>query len=521
MLTTFIKLLIRFSTYAFCENYIFHKLLHIKEDQKQTIPAQIITTLITLALAIALPPELQYFVYPVFIVLSFIFATCITRLDAEMIFTAVIFSYGIVFGIYALSVIAPLLVAMPLYAFFHIRFTNVIILQLFISPIQILFCILLFRIKRLKKGMPFLQNKFLSKIGVFTGSLIIFCFMVLSTVNEKMENTIVIYYMLIFAFIIIAILFLFIWWKNQIQRNYEEKLKEREFTQLKQQLIGCQQQISALQAENQQLAKIIHRDNKQIPSMQLAVHEFMELANTTLSTYTVNTTGGQLPNIPEQNIAILKEKGANLLSQLESEMDERNHRIHSHAQSGKQLIQTNITAMDQLLSFMLYQGLTDGIDFDFSLTGNIKYMRKEVIEEADCLTLLGDLLENAMIATKANGGKHVLLHIGVIEQTYTIEVLDSGAPFPKEVLFYLGKKRYTTRKKQGGSGIGLFSTYELAQKYHASLVIDETLENTELYRKKVSIVFDGKQEYRLYTRRNASEMRYLSQRKDCVIHLPL
>lgn len=133
MLTIFIKLLIRFSTYVFCENYVFHKLLHIKETKKQTIPAQIITTLIPLILAMALPAELQYFVYPVFILLSFIFATYITRLDAEMIFTAVIFSYGIVFGTYALSVIAPLLIAMPLYAFFHIRFTNVIMIQLSIS----------------------------------------------------------------------------------------------------------------------------------------------------------------------------------------------------------------------------------------------------------------------------------------------------------------------------------------------------------------------------------------------------
>lgn len=156
MFTIFIKLLIRFSTFVFCENYVFHKLLHIKETKKQTIPAQIITTLIPLVLAMALPSELQYFVYPVFILLSFIFATYITRLDAEMIFTAVIFSYGIVFGTYALAELIPLFVIVaPLYAFFHIRFTNIIMIQLFISPIQILCCILLFRIKRLKKGMLF------------------------------------------------------------------------------------------------------------------------------------------------------------------------------------------------------------------------------------------------------------------------------------------------------------------------------------------------------------------------------
>lgn len=506
MLTISIKLLIRFATYAFCQNYIFHRLLHIKEKKKQTIPAQILTTLITLVLAIALPPELQYFVYPVFLVLSFIFATCITRLDAEMIFTAVIFSYGIVFGTYALSTFVPLFVIVaPLYAFFQIRITNVIILQLIISPIQILCCVLLFRIKRLQSGMPFLQNKLLSKIGVFTGTLIIFCFTVLSTLHTKMANTIVNYYLLIFAFVIIAILFLFIWWKNQIQRNYDDKRKEREFTQLKQQLIGCEQQLFALKEENQALSKLIHRDNKQIPAMQLAVHEFMELANDVLFS---NSETAEYP--------VLREKGAALLTQLEKEMEERNQRIRFHSQSVKQLIPTNVTAIDQLLSFMLHHGISEGIDFDFTLNGNINYMLQEVVDEADCVTLLGDLLENAMLATKANHGKHMLLHIGVIDQTYTIDVWDSGAPFPKAVLFYLGKKRYTTRKKQGGSGIGLMSTYELAQKYHASLVIDERIEN--IYTKKVSIVFDGKQQYRLVTSRDANEMRYLSQRKDCVIN---
>ena len=83
---------------------------------------------------------------------------------------------------------------------------------------------------------------------------------------------------------------------------------------------------------------------------------------------------------------------------------------------------------------MHHRSITEGIDFDFSLTGNINYMLQEVINETDCLTLLGDLLENAMIATKANAGKQILLHIGVIDQMYTIDLWDSGTPFPKEVL---------------------------------------------------------------------------------------
>ena len=168
---------------------------------------------------------------------------------------------------------------------------------------------------------------------------------------------------------------------------------------------------------------------------------------------------------------------------------------------------------------MLHRGMKDGIDFDFSLTGNVKYMVKEVLSETDCMTLLADLLENAMIATKANGGNHIFLHIGVIENIYTIDVWDSGIPFTKETLYYLGKKRYTTHKKEGGSGIGLMSTYELAKNYGASVVIDETSVETQLYTKKISIIFDGKQQYRLCTSRGEAELQYLSQRKDCMIEV--
>lgn len=339
----------------------------------------------------------------------------------------------------------------------------------------------------------------ISSPGVFISSAILFCSMVISAQNAKLPNSINRLYLLFIPLIFVFCIFIFIWWKKQIQQTYFSKLTEREFKRLERQLLDCQEQLSVLQSENQELSKLIHRDNKLIPSIQLAVYEFIEMAKN------------------EKDISLLQQKGSAFLAQLENKMNERKHIVTYLSQSGKQLISTNVPAIDQLLNYMLRRNMVEGIDFNFSLSGNVNYLINEIISEEDCLTLLADLLENAMIATKANQGKFILLHIGIIENCYVIEIWDSGIPFAKEVLYYLGKKRYTTHKNEGGSGIGLMSTYELTQKYKASLIIDETDAKTNLYTKKVSVVFDGKQQYCLSTNRDVVEIRYLSKRKDFII----
>lgn len=503
-----LNLLLRYIPIMLCGNYIYHKLLNLKNYSKQTSLFDFFSILTIIIISYFLPSYLQYLLLPIILLLPFIYFSCTTNVKSETIFTTLVISYSICYGfLYLSSVLVLLIIHLPIYVIFHITITNYTFLRFLVACLQIFLCILPFRLKRLKNGMPFLQNQLVSNLGVFTGSLILFCSMIISTLNSKMPNNIAKFYLMLLPFVFIFFIFIFIWWKNQIQQTYLLKLKEREFTRLEEQLSSCEQQLSDLKAENQELSKLIHRDNKLIPSMQLAVHEFMELAN-------------ENPDITfkaNEDTTVFQQKGEALLAQLEKEMAERSNIITLLSQKGKQLPSTNVPSVDHLLNYMLHRSMKDGIDFDFSLTGNVRYMTEEVLSETDCLTLLADLLENAVIATKANAGTHVFLHIGVIEKMYTIDVWDSGIPFTKETLYYLGKKRYTTHKKEGGSGIGLMSIYELAKKYDASLVIDETSSETQLYTKKISVMFDGKQQYRLCTGRGEAEIQYLSQRTDCIL----
>ena len=70
-----------------------------------------------------------------------------------------------------------------------------------------------------------------------------------------------------------------------------------------------------------------------------------------------------------------------------------------------------------------------------------------------------------------------------------ISVYDSGNNFSKEVIKHLGKRRYTTHKDSGGTGIGLMNTFKLLKEYNASFSIEENIDNPS-YTKIVSIIFD-------------------------------
>jgi len=274
---------------------------------------------------------------------------------------------------------------------------------------------------------------------------------------------------------------------NSTERTGNKTFKRR--------MAGCQATLETTREENKDLSQLIHRDNKQLASLQLAVEQFLS---------TSAKEGSQ------------KQIGNTILQELKQETKDR-QQVLSTLVTPKFLPTTQVPSVDHLLHYMLHRGQTYGIRLELSLSGNIHYFLEQVIKERDFLTLLADILENALIATKCNAGTNVLLHIGIVESIYTIDIWDSGIPFTKETLLHFGKKQYTTHKQEGGSGIGLMSTYELLEKYQASLHIDESLGKENIYTKKLSILFDTKREYHLYTRREQDELAYLYRRKDLQI----
>lgn len=485
-----LQIIIRNISIILCSDYLFLKLLNKpnSSNNHKFIFSIFFSSLLSFA-----PQNAQYISYVLLFLFHFIYYGITTYLSTGTLFLSLLISYGICYCLFFISIfLSAFIFGLLGWYFLNKIVISKVLLQSFAT--LILFCLssLPFKISRLKKGMPFLYNREVSNAGSTIALFILLLTMLVSSQTFMISfssQTQVLFYL----FILLLFLLLFVWWRGQLRQTYLNQLKEREIKRLEEELQDCQITMTSIEQENKDLSKLIHRDNKQLASLQLAVETL--LSSQTEDKYTQEKIGNRL------------------LQEIKNETDNRKQ-IVSNLSTHYTLPSTKVSSVDHLLQYMLHRGQADGIGLELLLTGNVHYLLEHIIKERDFLTLLADILENALIASKYANGTAVLLHIGIIDETYSIDVWDSGVPFTKETLFHLGQKQYTTHKETGGSGIGLMSTFELLEKYEASLYIDENLAKENIYAKKVSIVFDKKREYHLHTNRDEKECSYLCKRTD-------
>lgn len=367
--------------------------------------------------------------------------------------------------------------------------------QSIIGLVMWLFSMMMFQPKRFKNGLLFPADKALSYYGFFLSFCVFFCIITISTPTLKnstthMESTFIIFFIFVLFFLLLM------WWKQELKNCYLKQLRHRDFLRLEEELKDCHNTIATLKEENQDMAHLIHRDNKQVAALSFAVETYLS----------------SIDNSPEES----RQLGNQLMLELQKDMQVRQEFV-SKLTTSSLVTPTGILSMDCLINYMLHKCGTYGIALKYSFPENIQDFIGAIIEEQDLITILADLLENALIATRYANGADILLEVGRKDEVFFLCVHDSGIPFTKEVLLDLGQKRHTTHKNNGGSGIGLMSTYERLQNYHASFVIDESPNKEVPYCKSVWIFFDGKGEYRLHTRRLPVEIEYLHHREDLMI----
>lgn len=490
-----IRLFIRYIAIIFCTDYIYQKLLKQKSKNFIHYSLFILLALATSVLFLYVQPKYRFFVIVLHIFFLFLRHWFITCENPKTIFSIVVLSYGIsyiCFFLAQMSVIIPISVICSYVM--DISSIPTKVLQCLIACLQCFFCWAIFRFKRLRNGMPFLRNPFFAHLGFLLGILITGCAMISFTIDSlDNDSSDLLYILVIISFFILSIL-IFSWWRNQTYQNYLLHAKEKECSHLEEQLAYCQEKIKILEEENSQLSKVIHRDNKLIPSLQLAVHNIFS-------------------QMTKDNSTTLAMEAEKLLVQLEKEMKERSGTVNTLSNNAKKLPTTGVSSLDQLLAYIQQRCHGEQISFDCNFNQDISSIAetKDSPSEKELSTLLADLLENALIATRRHQGKHIFLYMGITEGTFSLEVWDSGDKFPKEVLYHFGRKRYTTHKNEGGSGIGLMVTYELLKKYQASFLIDETDSPDSFFSKKVIISFDGKGTCSLHSQRSKEELSYLSR----------
>ncbi len=327
--------------------------------------------------------------------------------------------------------------------------------------ISLIMAQLLFMHKRIKKIFTFMHTKEYTNVSLLlsTGIVFIYSFFRFSKIYSIALLVVVV------TFIFIIGITLFITNEREYTARYNEHIKDLKIDALKNELEIQYDKASYLENINSGLDQIIHRDNKLIPAMEAALREV-------LITYT-------------------PQKAESLLKQLNSITEDRKGILNNYEYSTLSIAYSDNTMVNSIINYLYKRALELDISFQFTHFGDISKMINNKISEDDLCTLIADMLENAIIATQNQSIKHVFVSIEAFPDKYTFSVYDSGEYFSKEVIKRLGKKRYTTHKDTGGTGIGLMTTFELMNKYKASFSIDEELDNP-LYTKCVSITFDNR-----------------------------
>lgn len=444
--------------------FAYVRLLNIKPTYKQIllrIPFSLLCTIITYTVRIYAAPFT--FIVSACLTIIFLYFIYLKSIRTTIIYTIMALVISHIFFLLSILIISPITYILYL----HIKDIIIrdIITSITLGVFQIMFIFITFNIKRFKSGLPLLEKKASNDIGILISTLVLLivsCFYI-------EEGSLTLFTILTFIFIFCGII-LIVWWRSLITNSYLEKLNKRENERYEKTIETQQEEIDKLKLHNDALAKIIHKDNKLIPAMELAVKEF--LCNASLDNSELTTTANSL------------------IKQLEALASERKGIINRYELSSKTLTKTGVGSTDAVMKYLLHRANEANILFDLTVTGNIRYLISSIISENDLNTLISDLGENALIAAKEAGKGSVFITLGIDGEDYCLSIYDNGPYFNADVIKNLGKSRYTTHILTGGSGIGLMTTFELLRKYNASFEIDENIVH-EVFKKCVSVRFDS------------------------------
>ncbi|MGN0813527.1 MAG: hypothetical protein ACI4MQ_08480 [Candidatus Coproplasma sp.] len=386
--------------------------------------------------------------------------------------TLSVISCGITITIMVLSSILALPLGALFYNFISNESTRNLVMMILLNLLQLILLFILFSIRRLKSGISTQNKDGMVELLLLISILAIFLMTLFYTKDIAHSPT---------EIIILAITFcglaLIIWWRKHITNNYQKQLYKRNEAIYEERIGDYEKERTELIKQNEELAKIIHRDNKLIPAMATAVKELLSET--------------QYPN----DIRLL-------LNQIEDLSIEHNEIIKAFEEKSNNLPKTNNLSLDAVIRFLFSKAKKNKIIIDLETNNEaIKLILNTITNITDLNTIICDLGENAIIATKDLKDGKILITFGLNDKsTPYISFYDNGIPFEEDVIANMGKKRITTHLSEGGSGIGLMTLFEILQKYKASYCLNET-PNKKGFTKCIEITFDDLCNVRIYTKR--------------------
>lgn len=463
----FILALIKYSVIFMCKLYIFTKLLRIKLK---------VLDLLSIPLFIAISTVLYFGTKNIKVLIPIgllIFGILYLFLRFRKPFYETVTVGTIALGISIVSYIIAILGGYVASIFLHYivnETLRVISIQISISIFQIAVTMLLFKIKRLKSGIKSDKKDATFEILLYFSVFIIFTLMLVygKTVSQSLYDTVV----LIIA--LFGLLFI-IWWFRHITYTYRDALRKKKVENLENTIETYKLNSAENELQVAVYAKLFHYLNKAVPDCAVLAeraaaqsgcadaHAVKDLLQSVLRAMDIANEKCSLQSIPQTGVSVIDAPIIRLYTAAEN----KNFRV--------------------------------GAEVSADVQG---WFTAGKLNKDDIHIILTYVCDNAIISALGSSGANVRLELDATESGQPlIRVYDSGKQFDENVLAKIGLEPVTSRAGVGGSGIGLFTVFEILSKYGASFTLDEAPQNYG-FKKCIQIAFNGLRAIKVRTSRN-------------------
>lgn len=344
-----------------------------------------------------------------------------------------------------------------------------------ISLLTFTMAYILFSFRRLKHGIPFAKkqkgNEYFDIMLLIVIMLILFTYFFIGNLTALSAK------FLIISLLFFGIISSFIIYKAFILYQ-KQKLQTQALKDYEQELVETKQKLSTALEEKQKLVK----SNHEFYHRQEAINKKLDdlIANQKILTNSEFS----------EDLTYISDR----LNTLSNEYVEKTKML-------PKLNKTNIQEIDDMLSYMQSECNKNNIELILKIECDINHIIENHITKSQLETLLGDLIQNAIIAINHcnNEFKSIMVVFGIKKDNYEICILDSGIPFETTTLVNLGLQPASTHLDEGGTGIGFITTFETINSCNASFIINEITNSN--YTKSLEIKFDNKNEYVIISKR--------------------
>jgi len=414
-----------------------------------------------------------------------------TKLRLDTVVSAFLLSFGISYSLYFI-VATPATIIFGVFVLENINEYTVgttrpdlnqpIYLPLFIitAVAQFFLATRIFRIRRFRNGFPFLFKRYAVVLALITAGIIMIFVMRMHIIGASEEVYTV---FLLMAGILIMGVGIYIWIRRGIKMFLRKRIRERNEELLQQEITRLERELEQSEKNNEILRAANHSINHRLTAMQRIIESILQK--------------GKKSNISTEFATEI----AAAMTDIRKMADEYSNDV-ARVKTRKKIPSTNIRMIDEI--FRLFSDKLDAINAAFMLhvSGSIVYMVENIISQSRLEILIGDHLQNALIAVNASNRTNgsVIAMIGEAGDYYAFTVYDSGIPFEVDTLVRLGTKRVTTHSETGGSGVGFMKTFETMKECNASLIIKENKPGG-IFTKSITVLFDGEGRFIIETYR--------------------